>query len=285
VKIFDFHVHAGKFDLLREDIQGLLKKFPFEKDIDVREIFSNPSALKSYLQKQGVSKAVILAECGPGTNFSIDSQLIADFCKDDPFFIPFGSINPNHHKDPVKEWEHGKKIGIRGYKFYPADHDFDPFCESMMMVYDRCEKASQPIMFHTGLTAQRDTSQRFINPVDYRSLVESHSDLRIIFAHGGKPNWYNEALQMAVEYENVYLDTALVPAEDIIEWLNYRPEVKHKILFASDLPVSGSYSVLLERLLSAGIDNNVLELILHKNAQRILSYEYEPQRALEAETV
>ncbi len=283
MKIVDFHVHVGKFGLLREDIQGLLNKFPFEKNIDVKEIFSNPSALKSYLQKQGVSQAVILAECGPGTNFSIDSQMIADFAKEDSFFIPFGNINPNYHKDPGAEWEHGHKIGIRGYKFYPADHGFDPFCDSMMAVYDKCEKAAQPIMFHTGLTAQRDTSQRFINPIEYRNLVESHSDLRIIFAHGGKPNWYNEALKMAAEYENVYLDTALVPPEEIIEWLNYRPEIKHKILFASDLPVSGSYSVLLKSLLSAGIDEDVLELILNKNAERILSHDNEHQLVIETE--
>jgi predicted TIM-barrel fold metal-dependent hydrolase len=285
VKIFDFHVHAGKFDLLREDIRGLLKKFPFEKDVDVTEIFSSPLILKSYLQRNGVSKAVILAECGPGTNYSIDSQMISDFGKNDPFYIPFGSINPNHHKDPVAEWQHGMDIGIQGYKFYPADHDFDPFSTSMMSVYDRCEEAGQPIMFHTGLTAQKDAMQRFINPSDYRDLVESHPNLKVIFAHGGKPNWYNEALTMALEYENVYLDTALVPPEYIVRWVNFDSEIKHKVLFASDLPVSGSYSAVIDRLLNSGIDNKTLKLITFDNAENVLSCSNQVDMALESEAI
>jgi predicted TIM-barrel fold metal-dependent hydrolase len=270
MEIIDFHVHAGKFTLLRDDIQGLLTKFPFEEDVDVRQIFSEPRILKAYLQRQGVSRAVILAECGPGTNFSIDSELIAEFCADDPFFVPFGSINPNHHTDPVAEWEKDWKLGIRGYKFYPADHDFEAFTPEMMAVYERCNEAAQPIMFHTGLTAQRDASQRFIRPSEYRDLVERFPDMTVIFAHGGKPNWYDEALEMAIRYDNVYLDTALVPIAEASKWFDYHPDIKHKVLFGSDLPVCGGYQKLLSRFSDDSVDREAWELMMNGNAQRVL---------------
>lgn len=269
--IIDFHVHAGKFAYLRDDIQRLLTNFPFEEGVDVTQIFSEPQVLKKYLQTNGVQQAVILAECGPGTNFSIDSQLIADFCANDPFFVPFGNINPNYHEHPAAEWEKDWQRGIRGYKFYPADHDFDAFSPSMMAVYRRCSEAGQPIMFHTGLTAQRDASQKFIRPGEYRHLVERLPDLRIIFAHGGKPDWYEEALRMAVDYDNVFLDTALVPPEEVVRWLSFHSSVKHKVLFASDLPVCGGYSTLRERFLSQPFSEVDQALVFHENARQVLA--------------
>ncbi|WP_416398890.1 amidohydrolase family protein [Allohahella sp. A8] len=271
--IIDFHVHAGSFPLLRDDIQGLLTNFPFETDVDVKEVFSNPVFLKAYLQKLGVKRAVVLAECGPGTNYSIDSKLIAEFCKADPFFIPFGNINPNHHESPVDEWKKGRELGIKGYKFYPADHDFDPFIDSMWEVYGLCERAGQPIMFHTGLTGQRDASQRFIRPSELRSLVEKYPDLRVVFAHGGKPNWYTEALEMATQYENVFLDTALVPPADVVDWIKYSPTIQNKVLFGSDLPVSGGYSKLLEKYQASELTEAAREAIFFGNASRLLSIE------------
>ncbi|WP_446433204.1 amidohydrolase family protein [Pseudomonas sp. 1152_12] len=267
----DFHIHAGKFSLLRDDIQGLLTKFPFEEGVDVREIFSEPLALKTYLQERGVVRAVILAECGPGTNFSIDSQLILEFCGSDPFFVPFGNINPLHHADPLQEWHKDFERGIKGYKFYPADHGFDPYLDSMMAVYEKCAEVGQPIMFHTGLTAQRDTEQKFIRPGDFRRLVETFPTLKVIFAHGGKPTWYDEALEMACRYPGVYLDTALVPPEVLVDWLHERPEVHGKVLFGSDLPVCGSYSAVCQKILGAGFNSELLQAVLSGNANQVLA--------------
>lgn len=270
-QIFDVHIHAGKFDLLREDIQGLLTKFPYEDDVCVKEIFSQPAILKAYLQRDNVKGAIILAECGPGTNFSIDSELILDFCKDDDFFIPFGSVNPNYHKDPLAEWEKGTKAGVKGYKFYPADHVFNPFSDEMMEVYANCAANNQPIMFHTGLTAQKDTEQKHIKPQEYIWLAETFPDLVLMLAHGGKPTWYDDALAMAAKYENVYLDTSLVPPEDVKQWLAFSDDVHDKIFFGSDLPVSGAYSRVCERYRNAGFDPEVLTKLFTGNADRVLS--------------
>lgn len=269
--IIDFHIHAGSFALLRDDIQGLLTQFSFEEGVDVKRVFSEPEYLKSYLQKLGVRKTVILAECGPGTNFSIDSELVARFCGDDPFFVPFGNINPNHHKSPAAEWEKDWELGIRGYKFYPADHGFDPLSAEMMEVYERCSDVGQPIMFHTGLTAQRDATEDFIRPSDYQTLVTRLPNLTVVFAHGGKPDWYGEALEMAVKYENVYLDTALVPIADVARWIDYHPRIKNKVLFGSDLPVSGGYKMLIDRFHDESIDEEAWQLIMHGNASRVLA--------------
>ena len=272
--ITDWHVHAGDFFMLRDDIQGLLTKFPFESGVDVREVFSKAREMESYLRKNGVTHAVILAECGPGTNFTIDSTLIAEFCANSPdFFIPFGNINPNFHKDPVAEWEVGKQAGVRGYKFYPADHGFDPLQPSMMAVYARCAETKLPIMFHTGLTAQREATELYIRPEEFRPIIEAFETMPVVLAHAGKPHWANQALQFAMKYKNVYLDTALVDPAVIAGFLEREPEVINKLLFGSDWPVSGSYQTLMNRYSAVNFGAEWRSKLFGANANRLLGIE------------
>src|SRR5690242_12265554 len=143
--MIDFHVHAGNFHRLRDDIQGLLTRRPFEEGVDITEVFSRPAKMEEYLRGHGVERAVVLAEPGPGTNFSIDSEMITEFASKSSMFVPFGSINPNFH-DVAAELEKSLRLGVKGFKFYPADHFFDPYSDAMMRVYAACERYGLPVI-------------------------------------------------------------------------------------------------------------------------------------------
>lgn len=269
IPIIDFHVHAGKFNLLRDDIQGLLLKHQLEDGYNVSDIFSKPEMMYNYLIPNNLCKAVIIAECGPGTNFSIDSKMIVDFTKENDFFIPFGNINPNFH-DPIKEFEHSIELGVKGFKFYPADHSFNPIIKKMMYVYAECEKLKLPIMFHTGLTAQRDTEQKYIKPDDFSLIVKAYPDLTVILAHAGKPHWYEDACRLAIENPNVYLDTALVKIEDVMKLLEYHSKIANKLLLGSDWPVVGGYSFFIQKYKESSISKENIKKIFFQNAANIL---------------
>lgn len=267
--IIDFHVHAGKFELLRDDIQDLLRRRPVEPDIDVTRVFSEPRLMEAYLKRNDVVKAVVLAECGPGTNFSIDSRMIAEFVGSNPFFVPFGSINPNVHES-VAEWERSERLGVQGFKFYPADHGFDALREDMMEVYKRCERASMPVIFHTGLTAQRDASQQFIRPTEFVPIFEACPELIVILAHAGKPHWYDEAFEVVRSFANVHVDTALVDPQALLPYVE-DDVASRKVIFGSDWPVCGSYSAVRTRYEQAGYVNaDLLRRILHDNGAELL---------------
>lgn len=271
MKIFDFHVHAGDFSLLRDDIQALLLKRPH--DTDLTSIFSKPDRMMAYLKQHDVVKSVILAECGPGTNFSIDSKLITEYCKDNDFFIPFGSINPNYH-DVAEEFQNSIAYGVKGFKFYPADHSFDPTTPEMVAVYQQCEQLGLPVMFHTGLTAQKDTKQQYIKPSDFVFIADKFPALKLILAHAGKPHWFDEAVSHAIKYTNLYLDTALVEPDDIARLCNSNHEVVNKILFGSDLPVVGGYKALVKKYKDSSLTAVMLEKIFYQNAEKIFQKEY-----------
>ena len=268
--MIDVHVHAGQFHLLREDIQALLTRRPFESGVDVAQVFSRAELLERYLRGYGVERAVMLAECGPGTNFSIDSAMIAEMARGSSFFVPFGSINPHHHDVPA-ELEKSLQLGVRGFKFYPADHGFNPYLPDMMAVYARCEAEHMPVMFHTGTTAQKDASQEYIRPEEFEEIIKTFPRLTIILAHAGKPHWYQSARRIALTYENVYLDTALVEPASLVQEYGDLRDLRKKILFASDWPVVGSYAALVAKLEQARIAPDVADDILGDNARRILA--------------
>ncbi|MCW7536898.1 amidohydrolase family protein [Aquabacterium sp. A7-Y] len=270
MQIIDFHVHGGDFFRLRDDIQDLLTRRPLEPGADVRQIFSQREAMKAYLQGYGVSRAVVLAECGPGTNFSIDSEMIVALTGQDSGLIPFGSINPNFHADPVAEWRRSVELGVRGFKFYPADHGFDPMTPGMTEVYGLCALHGLPVMFHTGTTAQKDAEQKYIHPRDFEPIIAAHRGMPVILAHAGKPTWYADALELTESYENVYVDTALVDVRALLEFGVETRRAADKILFGSDWPVCGSYAAVLERARNAGMSQRLAQKVFHDNAAALL---------------
>lgn len=268
--MIDFHVHAGDFFRLRDDIQGLLTRRPLEEGEDITRLFTEPAELERYLRRHGVQRAVMLAECGPGTNFSIDSEMIAGKARGSDFFIPFGNINPNFH-DARKELEKSLALGVRGFKFYPADHSFDPYTRNMWDVYGECERNGLPIIFHTGHTSQRDAEQKNIQPSDFERIARGFPRLTIILAHAGKPLWYQEARELILRHENLYADTALVPLTELTTVLGDLRDIRHKVVFGSDWPVVGSYSQLMSQLEQAHLPPDIASDILHGNANGILS--------------
>jgi len=270
MKILDFHTHAGDFYRLREDIQELLTRRPMEQGVDITLVLSDPKHLAKYIKSYGVEVGIVFAECGPGTNFSIDSELVANFCKNHEMLIPFGNINPNFHNNVIDEFWKSMKMGVKGFKFYPADHSFDPNTKVMKDIYQLCDTFHLPVVFHTGLTAQKDTEQKFIRPQIFEEIAAENPDLVLILAHGGKPNWHTEAVDMITKFENVYVDTGLVEPKN---WETVFPNLEktsHKILFGSDFPVCGSYKVLLDKISDANIQKEFLENIMYWNGKRLL---------------
>ncbi|MFT6897252.1 MAG: putative TIM-barrel fold metal-dependent hydrolase [Paraglaciecola sp.] len=270
-QIIDFHLHAGNYAELRTDIQELIRKIPLEDGVDVAEVFSNTDKMEAYLSRVGVVRSVMLAECGPGTNFSITSELIANRCKGSQILVPFGSVNPQFHTDAIAEFERSLEVGVKGFKFYPADHDFDALSETMMSIYQRCEENNLVIMFHTGFTAQKDTSQQYCNPAEFIPILEAFPKLKVLFCHAGKPHWYDDTVTVLKQYDNAYIDTALVPVEVVKSFVDHHPEIIDKIIFGSDWPVCGNYENLLQRYEQAGFTEAQLDQILSTNGLSLIN--------------
>ncbi len=143
---------------------------------------------------EGIWKAVVLAEEGPGTNFHVTNEYVARFAHRDSSatLIAFGGINPRRAA-PAAAYDEAIALGVRGFKLYPADHDFDPCHPDLMDVYGRMAAARVPIMFHTGHTAQTDANHDYCNPLVFAPIMRAIPSLCVILCHAGMPASTEEA--------------------------------------------------------------------------------------------
>lgn len=273
--VIDFHVHVGDVRRLRNDIRRLLMKQKKDRDFDLENLFSNPRELVKYLRREGVEKAVILAEDGPGTNHHVTTDYVCDFrdaaAEDGAVLIPFGCMNPKRTANILAQYEADLRRGIAGYKLYPADHDFNPVSDALMRFYAQLEREGLVLMFHTGATAQQDGVDAYGNPDIFRPILEAFPMLTVVMAHAGKPLYCTEAERCALEFENCYLDTAFIPAGKLLFYQPNLERISHKVLFGSDWPAGvRSLSGQVADIHQIGISGAARERILSTNARKVL---------------
>ncbi|WP_242144691.1 MULTISPECIES: amidohydrolase family protein [unclassified Bacillus cereus group] len=271
-RVIDFHIHVGDLMMLRNDIQNLLYTHKKRQDFDIEVLFNEPKELVKYIQEQGVYKGVILAEEGPGTNFHITTEFIADYYKrgESDVLIPFGCINPNTTEDVVAAYKKAIKMGIKGFKLYPADHDFNPNSKELFEVYRLMEEDELPLMFHTGSTAQVDGNSEYCAPLIFEPILKKFPKLNVVFAHSGRPNHYREAEMLTRKYENCYLETALVRPKDFVKNFPNVEEFSEKIIFGSDWPGVMSLSTLIKDYEECGLSEEALDNLFYRNAAKLL---------------
>ncbi|HUC24730.1 MAG TPA: amidohydrolase family protein [Streptosporangiaceae bacterium] len=273
--IIDLHVHVGDFARMREDIRGLIQATSETRDFDLPSLFSDPEQLVPYFKSAGAVRVVLIADEGPGVNFVPTTDFVCDFRdaagESRDFFLVFGNINPNRASNILEKYESDKRRGIRGYKLYPADHDFEPVTPELMAFYHRLEEDGLVLMFHTGTTGQSDGVDAYGDPRLFKPILDECPALPLIMAHAGKPTWCGEAADFASEYENCYLDTAFIRPEKLLTYIPRLVELQDKVLFGSDWPVGvASLSDHLSGIRALGLPGEVTDKMFYHNAARVL---------------
>lgn len=277
-KIIDVHIHVGEYDLLRDDIKTLLSLNENGRDFNVKEMFNDPNLLGEYLYKNNVVKAFILAEEGPGTNYHITSKFVVDFKnrakeKYNDIFICIGNINPNVNNNIMKKYKEDCELGIKGYKLYPSDHNFNPLSSNLMELYKNMEENKQILMFHTGETAQKDSIEKYQNPKELEKIVSSFPNLKIIFCHGGKLKYANEMYELLIKYDNLFIDTGFISSINLLKMFPNIEKVSNQILFASDFPGGiKSMKEYIDDYLNMDINKEIIDKIMFNNALKIIDY-------------
>jgi uncharacterized protein len=274
----DFHTHVGDFSLMREDIRGLLADAGHGRDFDLPSMFSDPALLIPYFRAAGAHKVVIIADEGPGVNFVPTTDFVCDFRDragaDADFFVVFGNINPNRTQDILAKYASDRRRGIRGYKLYPADHDFHPVTPELMEFYKQLEADSMVLMFHTGTTGQSDGVDEYGDPRLFQPILDECPNLTLVMAHAGKPVWCDEAGNYAARYPNCYLDTAFMKPSKLLTYIPRLVELSDKVVFGSDWPVGvASLSGHINEIRALGLPGDVVDKVLYQNAVRILGLE------------
>jgi predicted TIM-barrel fold metal-dependent hydrolase len=179
------------------------------------------------------------------------NEEIADMVRKNPDkFIGFGSVNPNKDEEYVEaKLREISDFGFKGIKMLPTLQMFTPVeNKNFERICEYCEKNRKVLLYHTGCDPGPWESPELsedANPKYLTSVLEKYSPT-IILAHAGsysayKPGiWFEEALELGKNFDNVYFDTAAVSSfifsEKNLKRIKETVGVD-RLLFGSDYPV------------------------------------------------
>ena len=122
-----------------------------------------------------------------------------------------------------------------------------------------------PRLGHTGPLMPSEVGR----PIYLDQVAIDFPELVIVGGHIGYP-WTEEAVAVATKHPNVYIDTSAYTAnrypEELVRYLSGHG--RRKVLFGTNYPMI-THEQALQDLESLGLDDEVRELFLQKNAERV----------------
>lgn len=271
--VVDFHVHVGEREHWHPWVHELLREVNPGFEERWNEVMSS-EGLEDYLRDEGVSYACVLAEYSPITTGIVPNEYVADFCQGREMLLPFASIDPKTVSEPALELERCvKQLRFRGLKLYPTYQQYYPNERDIYPLYGKAEELGIPVMIHTGSSVLKGARIKYGNPVYIDDVAVDFPDLEIIMVHSGRGFWYDEAFWLARQHENVHMEIAGLPPQNL---LKYFPELERnadKVIFGSDWPFVPGIAQNIKTIRELPLEQSTIAKILGLNAARILGIE------------
>lgn len=182
--------------------------------------------------------------------------------------MPFYTFNPNYPVDSMYDevLRCYEKYGAKGIKVHPMLGGFSVSSDEMYKLAGLCAKLGLPMLFHDGTPPYGD-------PLQIASLGEIHPDLKIILGHTGLADMFSNAISAAEKNSNIYLCFCCTVSGDIEKTVKkISPE---RLFFGTDFYGIEKYCSyidnMLDAVMTANIDQKIKEMILYKNALKLIS--------------
>ena len=251
--------------------------------LDVSGLPKTSSQALDEMEAAGIDRGVILGQDTHATrnssfkNYTIRNDELAALAKGShDRLVPFAGVDPHAGSDAVKELKRAAKVlGMKGLKMHSSANSVYPNDRKLMFpIYDFCQEAGLPILFHTGTTGLGDCEIRFSKPEYLDEVCEAYPDLKLVMAHFGWP-WSDVAMAVALRHQNVFIDVSGWKPKHIppgvVTYLN--GALKERFLFGTDYPMI-RHSQWLEDFdtnLRPRLKPGVADKLLSGNAKRLLA--------------
>ena len=258
--IIDFHVHIYPEKIAEKAVQSVGDFYNLK--------MSGSGTSETILdtgKKIGITSCVVHSVAVSASRVEAINDYIASECKKHSEFYGFGTMHADYD-NKIEETKRFLNLGLKGVKIHPDTQLFDMDDKRMFELYDFLQQTKTPILIHTG-----DYRYDFSHPRRLKNLLKLFPDLIAIGAHFGGWSVYDLALEYLKD-EKCYLDTSsslpmigLKRAKELIRL--YGAE---RMVYGTDFPMWNPEKSL-EDFFNIGLTDEENELILNKNAKRILN--------------
>jgi len=238
-----------------KEILSILKAFPNGLEQ------ANRCNLLKYLETYQLKQAVVLPIAI--SRFDPFSQATLETCLGFDQLPTFCSIHPDH-PDLAGQFDHFKKMGACGFKFHADFQNTSPDSHKAHVLFEHCLANKLIVQCHVGWPVKHSgLSQASF----FEKAIRNFSGLTFILSHMGMAE-FDETLDLAKKYENVFLETS----GQISENISKAGDVigAGRILFGTDWPIyhpAVPMSCVMDAFSSSDDD---LEKVFSSNMRQIL---------------
>lgn len=259
MKIIDFHAHVYPEKISKKAVRSVGEFYGIRMDGE-----GTTKNMMDIGKKAGVTNWVVCSVAVDGGHVEAINKFITDECKKNGELFGLSAMHADY-ENKIPELERVFGLGLRGVKIHPDTQKFNMDDDRMFEVYDFLQQTEKPILVHCG-----DYRYDYSHPRRLKRILELFPKLIVVAAHFGGWSVYDLALEYLKD-TSCYLDTSSAlsylgknRARELIDL--YGAE---RIVFGTDFPMWNAGDEL-KKINELKLTQNEAELILHKNAERIL---------------
>ena len=175
-------------------------------------IVMKPEDLLRTMEQNGVEKALVQPQAG-APDIIRNHEEVAELCRKHPGRIyGMASFNPvmdNEHDYAERVRWAIEDLGFKGVKLHTNGHGISPLNPYSQWVFEAGMRFSVPVMIHTGAGVPNALPSLCI------PIARKFPELKLVLAHAGGGAYAVEALIVAQECNNVYLETSWVSPPEV----------------------------------------------------------------------
>ncbi len=272
-KIIDMHIHVGHRFEWTDTAKALwMDTGPYVPRIFDRDDRQLPEPYGDVIKEEGVMGGILIPEYSPGTAGIMPFERATEINAVHPELIPVANLNPHYHEDLPAAFEAQLAQGARGLKIHSVHGMFFANDNRLYPVYERCEGAGLPVLFHAGTSLFKGAKLRYADPYTFDDIIKDFPELKIVLCHGGRGFWYAIAEFLARTFRNVYIDVSGLPPKNLLQYFPNLPRFPQKFLFGSDFPGVPGIRKNFEAMSRLIKDKEVMRLIGFQNAYDLFGF-------------
>jgi predicted TIM-barrel fold metal-dependent hydrolase/ribosomal protein S18 acetylase RimI-like enzyme len=272
-KIIDTHLHVGhKFEWTDTARALWMDTGPYEPRLFDRDGHQLPEPYGDVIKDEGVMGGILIPEYSPGTAGVMPFERADEINAFHPEFVPIANLNPNYQEDLPAAFEEQLAKGARGLKIHSVHGMFFANDSRLYPIYERCEGAGLPVLFHAGTSLFKGAKMRYADPYTFDDIINDFADLKIVLCHGGRGFWYAIAEFLARTFKNVYIDVSGLPPKNLLQYFPNLLRFPQKFLFGSDFPGVPGIRKNFETMSSLINDKDIMQLIGFQNAYDLFGF-------------